>query len=213
MKRRLLRPAGIAVCVQGTGVQGTFPEAPRHTAGPPLHRRPSPRLAGILSAPPLGASRGAQAHWLLGVLNGFPAPSVPGPFRGITLSDSRDPFALPRGPERGPAFGAAGREPACPLRRARAEAVRLRAGPQGALHGGAAGGGGRRTPGRGECRVEAGRWVGFGGSIVVSRSPFSAPHPAQGGQILRVSTALSCLLGLPLRVQRIRAGRSTPGLR
>ncbi|XP_004614711.1 RNA 3'-terminal phosphate cyclase isoform X2 [Sorex araneus] len=34
-----------------------------------------------------------------------------------------------------------------------------------------------------------------------------------GGQILRVTTALSCLLGLPLRVQRIRAGRSTPGLR
>uniref|UniRef100_A0A8C2S485 RNA 3'-terminal phosphate cyclase n=1 Tax=Capra hircus TaxID=9925 RepID=A0A8C2S485_CAPHI len=28
-----------------------------------------------------------------------------------------------------------------------------------------------------------------------------------GGQILRVSTALSCLLGLPLRVQKIRAGR------
>lgn len=36
---------------------------------------------------------------------------------------------------------------------------------------------------------------------------------AQGGQILRVSTALSCLLGLPLHVQKIRAGRSTPGLR
>ncbi|XP_038525929.1 RNA 3'-terminal phosphate cyclase isoform X1 [Canis lupus familiaris] len=35
----------------------------------------------------------------------------------------------------------------------------------------------------------------------------------KGGQILRVSTALSCLLGLPLRVQKIRAGRSTPGLR
>ncbi|ELV10511.1 RNA 3'-terminal phosphate cyclase [Tupaia chinensis] len=35
----------------------------------------------------------------------------------------------------------------------------------------------------------------------------------EGGQILRVSTALSCLLGLPLRVQKIRAGRSTPGLR
>ncbi|PNI59026.1 RTCA isoform 5 [Pan troglodytes] len=34
-----------------------------------------------------------------------------------------------------------------------------------------------------------------------------------GGQILRVSTALSCLLGLPLRVHKIRAGRSTPGLR
>ncbi|NXP44061.1 RTCA cyclase, partial [Heliornis fulica] len=34
-----------------------------------------------------------------------------------------------------------------------------------------------------------------------------------GGQILRVSTALSCLLGLPLRVRRIRAGRSQPGLR
>ncbi|KYO19531.1 RNA 3'-terminal phosphate cyclase [Alligator mississippiensis] len=34
-----------------------------------------------------------------------------------------------------------------------------------------------------------------------------------GGQILRVSTALSCLLGLPLQVRKIRAGRSQPGLR
>lgn len=42
---------------------------------------------------------------------------------------------------------------------------------------------------------------------------FLHPGALQGGQILRVSTALSCLLGLPLRVQKIRAGRSTPGLR
>ncbi|CAH2311602.1 RNA 3 -terminal phosphate cyclase isoform X1 [Pelobates cultripes] len=34
-----------------------------------------------------------------------------------------------------------------------------------------------------------------------------------GGQILRISTALSCLLGIQTRVVRIRAGRSTPGLR
>ncbi|XP_044288504.1 RNA 3'-terminal phosphate cyclase [Varanus komodoensis] len=34
-----------------------------------------------------------------------------------------------------------------------------------------------------------------------------------GGQILRVSTALSCLLGIPLCVKNIRAGRSQPGLR
>ncbi|XP_030062362.1 RNA 3'-terminal phosphate cyclase [Microcaecilia unicolor] len=34
-----------------------------------------------------------------------------------------------------------------------------------------------------------------------------------GGQILRVCTSLSCILGLPLRVHSIRAGRSTPGLR
>ena len=46
-----------------------------------------------------------------------------------------------------------------------------------------------------------------------SRLMFSLFSPHQGGQILRVSTALSCLLGLPLRVQKIRAGRSTPGLR
>uniref|UniRef100_A0A8C9PEA5 RNA 3'-terminal phosphate cyclase n=1 Tax=Spermophilus dauricus TaxID=99837 RepID=A0A8C9PEA5_SPEDA len=32
------------------------------------------------------------------------------------------------------------------------------------------------------------------------------------GQILRVSTALSCVLGLPLRVQKIQAGHSTQGL-
>ncbi|KAM5148591.1 RNA 3'-terminal phosphate cyclase isoform 1-T2 [Mantella aurantiaca] len=34
-----------------------------------------------------------------------------------------------------------------------------------------------------------------------------------GGQILRICTALSCLLGLRVRVMKIRAGRSTPGLR
>ncbi|KAM9326290.1 RNA 3'-terminal phosphate cyclase isoform 1-T1 [Gastrophryne carolinensis] len=34
-----------------------------------------------------------------------------------------------------------------------------------------------------------------------------------GGQILRICTALSCLLGLRVRVLKIRAGRSTPGLR
>ncbi|KAJ1171657.1 hypothetical protein NDU88_003517 [Pleurodeles waltl] len=34
-----------------------------------------------------------------------------------------------------------------------------------------------------------------------------------GGQILRVSTSLSCILGLPVRLHSIRAGRSTPGLR
>ncbi|KAJ7332448.1 hypothetical protein JRQ81_014628 [Phrynocephalus forsythii] len=34
-----------------------------------------------------------------------------------------------------------------------------------------------------------------------------------GGQILRVSTALSCLLHTPLCVKNIRAGRSQPGLR
>ncbi|XP_060088248.1 RNA 3'-terminal phosphate cyclase [Heteronotia binoei] len=34
-----------------------------------------------------------------------------------------------------------------------------------------------------------------------------------GGQILRVSTSLSCLLRKPLRVKNIRAGRSQPGLR
>uniref|UniRef100_A0A8D2KE02 RNA 3'-terminal phosphate cyclase n=1 Tax=Urocitellus parryii TaxID=9999 RepID=A0A8D2KE02_UROPR len=32
------------------------------------------------------------------------------------------------------------------------------------------------------------------------------------GQILRVSTALSCVLGLPLRVQKIQAGHSMQGL-
>uniref|UniRef100_A0ACB8F3S0 Uncharacterized protein n=1 Tax=Sphaerodactylus townsendi TaxID=933632 RepID=A0ACB8F3S0_9SAUR len=34
-----------------------------------------------------------------------------------------------------------------------------------------------------------------------------------GGQILRVTTALSCLLRKPLQVKNIRAGRSQPGLR
>ncbi|XP_075038638.1 RNA 3'-terminal phosphate cyclase [Mixophyes fleayi] len=34
-----------------------------------------------------------------------------------------------------------------------------------------------------------------------------------GGQILRICTALSCLLGIRVRVLKIRAGRSTPGLR
>ena len=35
----------------------------------------------------------------------------------------------------------------------------------------------------------------------------------QGGQILRNSMAMSCLLGRPVHITRIRAGRSTPGLR
>ncbi|NXN99905.1 RTCA cyclase, partial [Rhinopomastus cyanomelas] len=34
-----------------------------------------------------------------------------------------------------------------------------------------------------------------------------------GGQILRVATALGCVLGQPVRVRQIRAGRSQPGLR
>lgn len=53
----------------------------------------------------------------------------------------------------------------------------------------------------------AARWVG--GAVAPDERRFSV----QGGQILRVSTALSCVLGLPLRVRRIRAGRSQPGLR
>uniref|UniRef100_H3CGK0 RNA 3'-terminal phosphate cyclase n=1 Tax=Tetraodon nigroviridis TaxID=99883 RepID=H3CGK0_TETNG len=34
-----------------------------------------------------------------------------------------------------------------------------------------------------------------------------------GGQILRVSAALSCITGAPINISKIRAGRSTPGLR
>ncbi|KAF7703104.1 hypothetical protein HF521_022111 [Silurus meridionalis] len=34
-----------------------------------------------------------------------------------------------------------------------------------------------------------------------------------GGQILRVSAALSCIQGSSLKINKIRAGRSTPGLR
>ncbi|RUS70977.1 hypothetical protein EGW08_021259 [Elysia chlorotica] len=34
-----------------------------------------------------------------------------------------------------------------------------------------------------------------------------------GGQILRNAAALSCILGIPIRVVKIRAGRSKPGLR
>lgn len=34
-----------------------------------------------------------------------------------------------------------------------------------------------------------------------------------GGQILRVSAALSCITGSPIRITKIRAGRSSPGLR
>lgn len=35
----------------------------------------------------------------------------------------------------------------------------------------------------------------------------------QGGQILRIATALGCILTRPLHVTRIRAGRDKPGLR
>jgi len=34
-----------------------------------------------------------------------------------------------------------------------------------------------------------------------------------GGQILRISSALSAILGIPIKICNIRAGRSTPGLR
>lgn len=34
----------------------------------------------------------------------------------------------------------------------------------------------------------------------------------QGGQILRISISLSAILGVPVRVTKIRAGRSKPGL-
>ena len=34
-----------------------------------------------------------------------------------------------------------------------------------------------------------------------------------GGQILRISAALSAILNLPVRVFNVRAGRSSPGLR
>jgi RNA 3'-terminal phosphate cyclase (ATP) len=34
-----------------------------------------------------------------------------------------------------------------------------------------------------------------------------------GGQTLRISSALSAILGVPIRIHSIRAGRSTPGLR
>lgn len=58
-----------------------------------------------------------------------------------------------------------------------------------------------------------GAGASLGGGASIQRLSFLLPAALQGGQILRVSTALSCLLGLPLRVQKIRAGRSTPGLR
>lgn len=35
----------------------------------------------------------------------------------------------------------------------------------------------------------------------------------QGGQILRVSAALSCITGTSVKISKIRAGRSSPGLR
>ena len=34
-----------------------------------------------------------------------------------------------------------------------------------------------------------------------------------GGQILRIASALSAILGIPVKISNIRAGRSTPGLR
>ncbi|PWA21245.1 hypothetical protein CCH79_00009562 [Gambusia affinis] len=58
---------------------------------------------------------------------------------------------------------------------------------------------------------------------LAASSRLSAPlvrllsHPAvgspQGGQILRVSAALSCITGSAIKIIKIRAGRSTPGLR
>lgn len=36
---------------------------------------------------------------------------------------------------------------------------------------------------------------------------------AKGGQILRMGLALSAVQALPITVNKVRAGRSTPGLR
>ena len=38
-------------------------------------------------------------------------------------------------------------------------------------------------------------------------------HLEGGGQTLRISSALSAILGIPIKIHSIRAGRSTPGLR
>lgn len=201
------------LAARGTALRAQGTPWGRISGGAGGPARPPPRFAGIRFVPPPAprTGSGAQAQWLLGVRTGA---------KRVVSAESRPGASDPSlsagpAPQRGPAFGAAGREPACPPRRARLEPVRLRAGPQGALHGGPAGGGGRRAPGRGECEPEAAAWgVGCGGELGgLTISFVSAPHPEQGGQILRVSTALSCLLGLPLRVQKIRAGRSTPGLR
>lgn len=34
-----------------------------------------------------------------------------------------------------------------------------------------------------------------------------------GGQVVRIASALSCITGIPLRLEKIRLGRSAPGLR
>lgn len=49
-------------------------------------------------------------------------------------------------------------------------------------------------------------------------APDSCPQPLglvspQGGQILRLSAALSCITGSAIKITKVRAGRSTPGLR
>lgn len=57
------------------------------------------------------------------------------------------------------------------------------------------------------------------GSPVLAASPalmsdvFPGVCCLQGGQILRVSAALSCISGSSIKISKIRAGRSTPGLR
>ena len=179
-KRRLLQPAGIAIVFTARVLEThLLPRSPTPPCGRcvfagardllrfcPRHL-PQRRACALASAgradlvPPAECPAWFPWNWVL-----RDPPFLPSP------PDPPDPC----GPERGPAFGAAGRELACPCPRAPAEAVCLRAGPRGAPDGGAAGGGGRRGPGRGECGAEAVGWECGEGSSVVSRSLFSLPR-------------------------------------
>lgn len=82
-------------------------------------------------------------------MSGFVSAASGFPGAGGAFVFPLDPVA-PSGDE---GFGAAGPEQGSLLPPAPAEALSLRAGPQSAPDGGAAGGGGRRDHGRGECRA------------------------------------------------------------
>jgi len=50
-------------------------------------------------------------------------------------------------------------------------------------------------------------------SSVVGTKIIDGSQGEGGGQVLRISSALSAILGLPIKINNIRAGRSKPGLR
>lgn len=122
----------------------------------PGHRRISGRAWDLTASfgHRLHKRRGAHAYCRWAGRSRVPARSVGVSFSCFRFPGSRRRFVLPQAPSAPSgdgSFGTAGPGRASFLPSIPAEALSLRAGPQGVPDGGSAGGGGRRDHGRGEC--------------------------------------------------------------